>query len=202
MKKNLIKRMISVILATVICSLLWLPASAEVQPRLSHYNRIEIPVIGQGVGNTNLCWAACGASVANYLKGTNETAVSFGAKCRSDYATATVYADTLYSYLLSTKFNLSATLASHTVLPSTTIISQIDARKPIIALIDMSDSSHVSGVLHFVVIQGYNYNDVYGPDSMTVHYMDPANNGVSTTISYTQLTQNWTINSYIYNISA
>ena len=198
MKKQKVRKIVSLVLAVVMCSLLWLPAFAvETQPRMTVTNGINIPTVGQGSG-TNLCWAASGASVTNYLKGTSYTANSFMSAVGG--TNASIYPNQLKSHLSS--MGVSSTLVSGTIIPSSLIINQIDSGKPIIALCDISGSNY-AGTAHFVVIYGYTYNDTHSPDTMTIMYMDPAGSGSRQMKSYANFTQDeWVMMSYLYNLSA
>ena len=150
-----------------------------IQPRTIYSKICEVPIIEQG--NANFCWAACVASIGQYM--TTKDFTKEDVLYKMD-----IYADdenkgrvdmSTVKLALSVVFNLKGTLYDNKKLTYDTVKRYIDSKintankkggRPILASV-VGTSIEGEEIAHAIVVDGYYYNTE--ADYKLLHYMDP-----------------------------
>ena len=195
MKKHIkIKKVFAAILSFVLIAVICIPGYAaqgeenELEPQLECSQMLYVPNVLQT--KTNWCWAACMSSMIKYYTGVDRTCEQLVMEKYNDKLNVTLDILEVQSFL-ENNYHITSLYQSATYSTTSsssneddyappfgidTIMAQLNAGKPMIALwgIDLASG-------HFVIICGYNYNDITG--EFLVTYMDPFD-ATKKTVSY------------------
>ena len=179
--KKAVRMILSVLLSVILSvqvtvSVFAAEGEREVEPRLTTAYYLPVENIKQI--NDFWCWAACGASIVNWMTGDDELQSEFCFHCTGNTVDTTmplsILMNKLYIYYDITSIFTEIDSGYSDIQEAPPLLSlyqikqNIDSGKPIFANLYHWDSEQG----HCVVINGYTYNDVLG--TATIKYMGPS----------------------------